>query len=1346
MVRELRDASPFMRGIAPSGLLLLCGLAFVACSSSDCPTGQVRCGDACVDTASDAFHCGSCGHACPAPRDGLAACTEGICGGACPGGQPLCEDACVDFRSNPDHCGGCGRACPRPPGGSASCVASACGASCEAGLAACGLDCVDTGTDLDHCGGCDAACTAPSGGTAQCVSGQCNRTCPNGKKLCGDACVDVTTDIAHCGACDAACVAPTGGAVKCEASACVPACPRGFTNCGDSCRNLFSDISHCGSCGHACEAPAGGSTACVQRVCRNVCPDGLTICNGRCVDLANDPLHCGACDEECSVPLDGVATCARGTCGGRCPLGTELCAGACRNLLLDPGHCGTCGHACPIPAGGAALCVEGSCKEQCGDGELSCDLACVDVGTDPEHCGTCEISCPAPNGGSSSCSAGRCRELCPDGLALCGPSCIDTTDNDDHCGRCWLSCGALAFCDGGRCIPRPPELDDVTPSRAATQARQVLLASGSVFTRPLEASLVRGGQRIVLEETLSSTRQIRARLPAAMPAGTWDFEVRTPGGIARLPGAVVVSDAPVRIEFPDVGRGDAMLVTSSSGDVLVVDGGPAGSGAQLRTMLNGRRPSHIVVTTFAPEHLDGIVELMRGPDRRIGTADDVLPQVALIDHGDNHACTTASCLAYFEVRGKLAGRGLLKEARPGDEIDLGDVRATVLAANGSVLGGRTIPTATVAEHGLALLVEAAGLRLLTTADLPAGKLSGCASSSGTAALEQVVARAAGRVDVWKVGAHGDCSAGDPASFGTVLPWLVVATPGEASCEPSERLVRSIENLGGTLALTTPGRFASGSGCPAGPSSPRTGSIDIEIAPSGERRVLVGGAALDAPQGAPWLARVPGPKVWVNEGGSQVLPISAAVDPLAPLSLRLIDRSRVPRIALLPWERTTDAAIAAFDARGPVPGEIATSQAVEGDRLLLTPAMALQPDAGYALLVGGTNETTRVLTFATTPAVVTESRILRWSARAEVPADLERLDLYLSGPVAAPPAGAVVLEDALDGSDAVTPELVFDPPLLRMRLPAVSRVVNGTACGPLCPGRTYALRTTAKLTSPSGVPVPVPSEWTFRVSSCTGSHEPRIAPEVSRVASSVRFDATVGSPVAMVAEVAPEAEFEALCAAQSPRCRTAYTTGFCAVSVGCGPPACRLTVSVGYTEPGLHRWRLRGVDRAGRLIPTVEGTFDATAVGPLLTVTELHAADDSGLPPFLELANAGDAPVPLSGLTLRRSNEDLLLIPRGTGSELAPRARAVVVADEAAVADLALTSETTVLLSGAAPVVRSGSTFVETSILRGASLLTRTAAYGSCASGESVEREPPGQHPNDGRCTWASPGVAPSESR
>ena len=175
-----------------------------------CPTGQTRCGDACVDLTVDLNHCGACGVACG--PDGV--CTRGTCLIAmCLSPFVRCNGTCVNTGSDPAHCGACNRACPVGQ----VCFEGMCASisACPPGRQLCGGDCVDLATSPANCGACGNVCVD---GRA-CVGGSCVDVlaCPAGQLRCNGLCTSVASDPANCGRCGVAC-AP---GQSCTAGACV---------------------------------------------------------------------------------------------------------------------------------------------------------------------------------------------------------------------------------------------------------------------------------------------------------------------------------------------------------------------------------------------------------------------------------------------------------------------------------------------------------------------------------------------------------------------------------------------------------------------------------------------------------------------------------------------------------------------------------------------------------------------------------------------------------------------------------------------------------------------------------------------------------------------------------------------------------------------------------------------------------------------------------------------------------------------------------------------------------------------------------------------------------------------
>ena len=159
--------------------------------SSSCFFGEVVCSGQCVDTKSNAKHCGACGTACAAGET----CKNSLCRNSCASGQSVCGGKCVDLKTSAVHCGACGTTCQ----GDEACEDGQCKSSCAGGKLACEGQCVDVQTSKEHCGACGNVC----GGGKLCSGGKCG--CASGLKDCDGRCVDIKDNYKHCGACGKAC-------------------------------------------------------------------------------------------------------------------------------------------------------------------------------------------------------------------------------------------------------------------------------------------------------------------------------------------------------------------------------------------------------------------------------------------------------------------------------------------------------------------------------------------------------------------------------------------------------------------------------------------------------------------------------------------------------------------------------------------------------------------------------------------------------------------------------------------------------------------------------------------------------------------------------------------------------------------------------------------------------------------------------------------------------------------------------------------------------------------------------------------------------------------------------------
>ena len=84
---------------------------------------------------------------------------------------------------------------------------------------------------------------------------------------------------------------------------------------------------------------------------------------------------------------------------------------------------------------------------------------------------------------------------------------------------------------------------------------------------------------------------------------------------ARAPASPAPAPAPLRIDFVAVGQGDAALVTSPTGQTVLIDGGPREAGPALAAALRSRHVTAIdlvLLTHRHEDHLGGLLPVIRG--------------------------------------------------------------------------------------------------------------------------------------------------------------------------------------------------------------------------------------------------------------------------------------------------------------------------------------------------------------------------------------------------------------------------------------------------------------------------------------------------------------------------------------------------------------------------------------------------------------------------------------------------------------------------------------------------------------------------------------------------------------
>jgi beta-lactamase superfamily II metal-dependent hydrolase len=250
------------------------------------------------------------------------------------------------------------------------------------------------------------------------------------------------------------------------------------------------------------------------------------------------------------------------------------------------------------------------------------------------------------------------------------------------------------------------------------------------------------------------------------------------------------------VRFIDVGQGDATLIQTPDGTVILVDGGPLDSTPAIHAALAERginRIDRVVVTHTDADHLGGLAALSAGADTVPGTADDIRIEEWL-DEGGLDGCGSAACAAYRSAAG---GRRAITAA---DDLHLpGDTHLELLASAGTVVGfgaiGATGERPAAADddnaRSVVLMLRQGAARILLTGDITGGGL-------GTPDVEAALSpRLGGSVDVLKVAHHGSRSSTSSTFAAAARPRLSIVSAGtdNSHCHPTAEVLTRLAATG-----------------------------------------------------------------------------------------------------------------------------------------------------------------------------------------------------------------------------------------------------------------------------------------------------------------------------------------------------------------------------------------------------------------------------------------------------------------------------------------------------------------------------------------------------------------------
>lgn len=268
---------------------------------------------------------------------------------------------------------------------------------------------------------------------------------------------------------------------------------------------------------------------------------------------------------------------------------------------------------------------------------------------------------------------------------------------------------------------------------------------------------------------------------------------------------------PLQIYFIDVEGGQSTLIVTPRRQALLVDAGFAGEGGltsvpgdparardpgRIRAAMRDagvERIDYLMVTHFHRDHIGGIPELAQ-----------LVPVGTFVDYGnayppgqrakpDTDALDVAAYDAYVAVR----SRGRHLQPRPGDELPLKGIRATVVSTDRATLqqplpgAGRANaacrPSATSTypddenPRSTGIVLEFGRFRFLDVGDLTAQPLYDLVCPTDRV----------GPVDVYLVAHHGNTGAADPATLAAFRPRVAVVNnaPRKGGRRPLLQMLR-----------------------------------------------------------------------------------------------------------------------------------------------------------------------------------------------------------------------------------------------------------------------------------------------------------------------------------------------------------------------------------------------------------------------------------------------------------------------------------------------------------------------------------------------------------------------------
>lgn len=261
------------------------------------------------------------------------------------------------------------------------------------------------------------------------------------------------------------------------------------------------------------------------------------------------------------------------------------------------------------------------------------------------------------------------------------------------------------------------------------------------------------------------------------------------GGLAGITHPWVTRGSPVpappkavQMFFVDVEGGQATLIVTSEDKSLLIDTGwPDNNGRDADRIVAAAKLAGItnidfvLLTHYHQDHAGGVQQLAAR-----------FPLGAFVDHGENREAPDSGTGEAFQNYQALLVRENHKRiiAKPGDDLPLGGIRATVVSADGAVIdkplpgAGEENPTCNTSgpspadssenARSLGVMFSFGRVRILDLGDLTSDKER----------LLMCPMNKLGKIDVLVVSHHGSLSSSSPALLNGIAPRVAIMDNGE----------------------------------------------------------------------------------------------------------------------------------------------------------------------------------------------------------------------------------------------------------------------------------------------------------------------------------------------------------------------------------------------------------------------------------------------------------------------------------------------------------------------------------------------------------------------------------------